>query len=102
MEDEVRKSWRDPELLVKALPTGILQTACFLAPLLMTFLLTFQPSRNFQPHWSWDLSTWTDIFSRPHYCTILSHTIFMASSCLAICLIVACHVAYGLATRFKA
>lgn len=102
MEDEVRKSWRDPELLVKALPTVILQTACFLAPLLMTFLLTFQRSRNFQLHWSWDLWTWADIFSRPHYWTILSHTIFMAAACVAICLIVAFPVAYGLATRFKA
>jgi spermidine/putrescine transport system permease protein len=100
--DEVRKSWRDPELMIKALPTVILQTTCFLAPLIMTFVLTFQRSRNFQLQWSWDLWTWTDIFSRPHYWTILIHTMLMAAACVAICLLIAFPVAYGLATRFKA
>ncbi|MGE0007808.1 MAG: ABC transporter permease [Parvibaculaceae bacterium] len=101
MADELPRSWRDPELLIKAAPTVVLQTTCFLAPLVMTFLLTFQRSRSFQLYWSWDLWTWTDIFSRPHYWTILVHTIFMAAACVAICLVVAFPVAYGLATRFK-
>jgi spermidine/putrescine transport system permease protein len=102
MADEVPRSWRDPDLLIKALPTVLLQTTCFLAPLVMTFLLTFQRSRNFQLQWSWDLWTWSDVFSKPHYWTILGHTIFMAAATVAICLIIAFPIAYGLATRFKA
>ena len=89
-------------MLVKALPTVLLQTTCFLAPLVMTFLLTFQRTRNFQLQWTWDLWTWTDIFSKPHYWTILGHTLFMGVACVAICLVIAFPVAYGLATRFKA
>jgi spermidine/putrescine transport system permease protein len=102
MDGEIEKSWRDPELLVKALPSVILQTAFFLAPLLMTLVLTFQRSKNFQLFWSWDLATWTDVFTKPHYWTILGHTLVMASACVAICLLLAFPVAYGLATRFKA
>lgn len=101
MQDAQIKRWVDGELLLKALPTVLLQTTCFLAPLVMTFLLTFQRTRNFQLQWTWDLWTWTDIFSRPHYWTILGHTLFMGIACVAICLIIAFPVAYGLATRFK-
>jgi ABC-type spermidine/putrescine transport system permease subunit I len=68
----------------------------------MTFLLTFQRTRNFQLTWTWDLWTWSEIFSKPHYWTILGHTLFMAIACVAICLVIAFPVAYGLATRFKA
>jgi len=102
MQDLQIRRWSDGELLVKALPTVLLQTTCFLAPLVMTFLLTFQRTRNFQLTWTWDLWTWTEIFSKPHYWTILGHTLFMAFACVAICLVIAFPVAYGLATRFKA
>ena len=47
MEPEIQRSWRDPELLLKALPTVLLQTSCFLAPLLMTLVLTFQRTKDF-------------------------------------------------------
>lgn len=101
MEQGVGKSWRDPELLWKALPSVLLQTTCFVAPLVMTFLLTFQRTRDFQLRWTWDLATWTDVFSKPHYWTILGHTLVMALACVAICLVLAFPIAYGLATRFK-
>jgi spermidine/putrescine transport system permease protein len=102
MAEDTAKSWRDPALLVKALPSVLLQTACFVAPLAMTFMLTFQRTRSFQLQWSWDLWTWTDIFTKPHYWTILGHTVFMAAACVALCLVIGFPVAYGLATRFKA
>ena len=35
MSAVIDRSWRDPDLLAKALPAALLQTTCFLAPLLM-------------------------------------------------------------------
>jgi len=102
MSGEIDRSWRDPELLVKALPSVILQTAFFLAPLLMTVALTFQQTKNYQLQWSWSLFVWTDIFSKAHYWTILGHTLFMAISCVILCLVIAFPVAYALATRVRA
>jgi spermidine/putrescine transport system permease protein len=102
VETETPKSWRDPELLIKALPSVLLQTTCFLAPLLMTFVLTFQRSKDFQLRWTWDLYTWSEIFSKPHYWTIFGHTLIMAIVCVALCIVLAFPIAYGLATRFKA
>ena len=101
MDPEITRSWRDPELLIKALPSVLLQTTCFLAPLAMTLILTFQRTKDFQLRWTWDLATWTDIFTKPHYWTILIHTLVMATACVVICLVLAFPVAYGLATRFK-
>jgi spermidine/putrescine transport system permease protein len=101
MDGEIPRRWSDPELWVKALPSVILQTACFLAPLAMTFILTFQRTRDFQLRWTWDLATWTEIFSKPHYWTILGHTLVMASACVVISILLALPIAYGLATRFK-
>ena len=101
MDSEVARSWREPELLVKALPSVLLQTLFFLAPLAMTFILTFQRTRDFQLRWTWDLATWTDVFTKPHYWTILGHTLFMAIACVVVCLLLAFPVAYGLATRFR-
>ena len=102
MEPEVERSWRDPELLLKALPTVLLQTSCFLGPLLMTLVLTFQRTKDFRLKWTWDLATWTEIFSKSHYWTILAHTMVMAVACVVLCIILAFPIAYGLATRFKA
>ena len=102
MEPEVERSWRDPELLLKALPTVLLQTSCFLGPLLMTLVLTFQRTKDFRLKWTWDLATWTEIFSKSHYWTILAHTMVMALACVVLCIILAFPIAYGLATRFKA
>jgi spermidine/putrescine transport system permease protein len=101
MDQAIDKRWRDPELLLKALPSVVLQTTCFLAPLAMTFILTFQRTRNFQLSWAWDLTVWTDVFSKPHYWTILGHTLFMAIACVVICIVLAFPIAYALATRFR-
>ena len=102
MESEIVRKWSDPALLIKVLPSVILQTLFFLAPLGMTFILTFQKTRNFQLNWTWSLDTWADIFSKPHYWTILGHTLFMSISCVALCLLLGFPVAYALSTRLQA
>lgn len=101
MAGEIDRSWRDPELLAKALPSVLLQTSCFLAPLLMTMALTFQRTRDFQLSWTWSLHTWTDVFTKPHYWTILGHTLLMAVICVALCLVIAFPIAYALVTRLR-
>jgi ABC-type spermidine/putrescine transport system permease subunit I len=102
MAGEIERSWRDPELLAKALPSVLLQTSCFLAPLLMTIALTFQQTKNYQLQWTWSLAVWTDIFSKAHYWTTLIHTLVMAATCVALCLLIAFPIAYALATRLRA
>jgi spermidine/putrescine transport system permease protein len=102
MNGAVERSWLDRELLIKALPSVLLQTSCFLAPLLMTFVLTFQRTKNFQLNWTWSLDTWIDIFSKPHYWTILIHTLIMGAICVALCIVIAFPIAYALATRLRA
>ena len=79
MADEIPRNWRDPALLVKALPTVILQTDMFPGALGDDVPAHLSAHRNFQLQWTWDLWTWTDIFSKPHYWTILIHTLFMAA-----------------------
>jgi spermidine/putrescine transport system permease protein len=101
MATEVDRSWRDAALIGKALPSVLLQTSCFLAPLLMTFVLTFQKTKNFQLVWAWNLDVWTDIFTKPHYWTILIHTLVMATICVVLCVLLALPIAYALATRLK-
>ncbi len=102
MEGESTKSWLDPAMLFKALPSVVLQTTCFVAPLVMTLVLTFQRTQDFQLRWTWNLATWTEIFSKPHYWTILNHTLIMAVLCVVICIALAFPIAYGLATRYRA
>ena len=101
-DDTVTRSWRDPALILKALPTVLLQTLWFVAPLLMTFSLTFQTTRSFQLTWSWNLKTWTNIFTHAHYWTTLLHTLIMAGICVALSLALAMPIAYALATRLRA
>ena len=95
------KGWSQSELWAKALPSVLLQTAFFLAPLMMTVLLTFQETRSFMLQWSWSLKVWTDIFSRPHYWTILWHTLWMSVLCVTLCVLISLPVAYALATRLR-
>ena len=102
MNGVIERRWLDPELLLKALPSVVLQTSCFLAPLLMTFVLTFQRTRNFQLNWTWSLDTWIDIFTKPHYWTILGHTLAMATICVGLCALISFPIAYALATRLRA
>ncbi len=102
MENEIPRRWTDPALLGKALPSVILQTLFFLAPLVMTFILTFQRTKMFRLEWSWSLDTWTDVFTKAYYWTILGHTIFMAVACVVLCLLISFPVAYALSTRLQA
>jgi ABC-type spermidine/putrescine transport system permease subunit I len=95
------KSWRQPELWAKALPSVALQSLFFLAPLIMTVLLTFQETRSFMLQWAWSLKIWTDIFSKPHYWTVLWHTLWMSALCVALCILISLPVAYALATRLQ-
>jgi len=101
MATEIDRSWHDPALIVKALPSVLLQTSCFLAPLLMTFVLTFQKTKSFQLVWAWNLDVWTDVFTKPHYWTILIHTLVMATICTVLCVLLSLPIAYALATRMK-
>ncbi|HNB29375.1 MAG TPA: ABC transporter permease [Alphaproteobacteria bacterium] len=95
------RSWAQRELWAKALPSVLLQAAFFLAPLLMTFVLTFQETKSFVLQWTWSLKIWADVFSKPHYWTILWHTLWMAALCTALCVFLALPVAYALATRLR-
>ena len=95
------REWTSPALLGKALPSVLLQSLFFVAPLLMTFALTFQRTRNFQLSWTWSLDTWAEVFSKPHYWTILLHTLAMAALCVLICVAVAFPIAYAMANRLR-
>jgi len=96
------KSWHQPELWAKALPSVALQSVFFLAPLIMTVLLTFQETRSFMLHWAWSLKVWIEIFSKPHYWTVLWHSLWMSALCVALCVLISLPVAYALATRLQA
>jgi spermidine/putrescine transport system permease protein len=96
------RTWRQPELWGKALPSVALQSLFFLAPLIMTVLLTFQETRSFMLQWAWSLKVWTEIFSKPHYWTVLWHTLWMSALCVALCVAISLPVAYALATRLQA
>ena len=100
-EGEPRR-WAQPELWGKALPSVALQSLFFLAPLVMTVLLTFQETRSFMLQWAWSLKVWTEIFSKPHYWTVLWHTLWMSALCVALCVLISLPVAYALATRLQA
>ncbi|NJM92559.1 MAG: ABC transporter permease [Rhodospirillaceae bacterium] len=100
-EGEPRR-WAQSELWAKALPSVALQSLFFLAPLVMTVLLTFQETRSFMLQWAWSLKVWTEIFSKPHYWTVLWHTLWMSALCVALCIVISLPVAYALATRLQA
>ena len=95
------RNWRQSELWAKALPSVALQSLFFLAPLVMTVLLTFQETRSFMLQWAWSLKVWTEIFSKPHYWTVLWHTLWMSALCVASCILISLPVAYALATRLQ-
>ncbi|HKP22442.1 MAG TPA: ABC transporter permease [Dongiaceae bacterium] len=99
-EGEPRR-WAQSELWAKAAPSVALQSLFFLAPLIMTVLLTFQETRSFMLQWAWSLKIWTDIFSKPHYWTVLWHTLWMSALCVALCILISLPVAYALATRLQ-
>ncbi|MBR0557254.1 ABC transporter permease [Ciceribacter sp. L1K23] len=96
-----QKSWKDPVLVAAVAPLAIVMLVFFLIPLLMTVVLTFQTTQYYRLVWTWDLKIWTEIFSKPHYWTIIGRTVVMAVICVALCLLIAFPAAYALATRLK-
>lgn len=96
-----QKSWKDPVLVAIVVPLAIVMVAFFLVPLLMTALLTFQTTQYYRLVWTWDLKVWTEIFSKPHYWTIMMRTVTMALVCVALTVLIAFPAAYALATRLK-
>ncbi len=98
---EIERTWRQPALLLKALPTVLLQTLFFAAPLALTFAMTFQRTKDFRLDWVWTLETWTEVFSKPHFWTVLGHTLWMSCLCVILCTVIGFPIAYALATRVK-
>lgn len=96
------KTWKDPVLIAAVAPLAIVMLVFFLVPLAMTVVLTFQTTQYYRLVWSWDLKVWTEVFSKPHYWTIIGRTIVMAVICVGLCLLIAFPTAYALATRLKA
>jgi ABC-type spermidine/putrescine transport system permease subunit I len=86
---------------LNALPVIVLQVLFFIAPLVITVALSFQETRSFMLDWTWSLKTWTDVFSRGYYWTIMLRTLVMAALTVALCILIGFPVAYVLATRLK-
>lgn len=95
------KSWKDPIFLAAVAPLGAVMIAFFLVPLMMTVVLTFQTTQYYRLVWTWDLKIWTEVFSKPHYWTIMLRTVAMALICVALTVLIAFPAAYALATRLK-
>jgi len=95
------KTWNDPILVAAVAPLAIVMLVFFLIPLAMTVLLTFQTTQYYRLHWTWDLKIWTEIFSKPHYWTIMLRTVGMAVICVVISILIAFPTAYALTTRLK-
>lgn len=96
-----RKTWNDPVLIATVAPLAIVMLVFFLIPLAMTVLLTFQTTQYYRLVWTWDLKVWAEIFSKPHYWTIIGRTLVMALVCVVLCVLIAFPTAYALATRLK-
>ncbi|MDP2118616.1 MAG: ABC transporter permease [Hoeflea sp.] len=95
------KTWNDPILVAAVAPLAIVMLVFFLIPLAMTILLTFQTTQYYRLQWTWDLKIWTEIFSKPHYWTIMLRTVGMALVCVVISILIAFPTAYALTTRLK-
>lgn len=95
------KTWNDPVLLATVAPLAIVMLVFFLIPLVMTALLTFQTTQYYKLNWTWNLKIWTEIFSKPHYWTIMLRTVEMAVVCVVLSVLIAFPAAYAMATRLK-
>jgi len=96
-----RKTWNDPVLAAAVAPLALVMLIFFLIPLAMTVMLTFQTTQYYRLQWTWDLTIWTEIFSKPHYWTIMLRTVGMALICVVISVLIAYPAAYALTTRLK-
>lgn len=95
------KSWRDPLLVATVAPLALVMIVFFVIPLVMTTILTFQTTQYYRLNWTWDLKIWAEVFSKPHYWTIMWRTVVMALICVVLCVLIAFPAAYALATRLK-
>lgn len=95
------KSWRDPLLVATVAPLAVVMIVFFVIPLVMTTILTFQTTQYYRLNWTWDLKIWAEVFSKPHYWTIMWRTVVMALICVVLCVLIAFPAAYALATRLK-
>ncbi|MFV0475989.1 MAG: ABC transporter permease [Pikeienuella sp.] len=93
-----RRKW---ELWISVAPFALLLVLFLIGPLALTPLLTFQETEFYRLKWTWSLETWTDVFSRATYVSVLSRTVLVAAFSTALCLIIAYPVAYALTTRLK-
>ena len=100
MKTEAKK-WNDPVLLAAVAPLAVVMLVFFLIPLVMTVILTFQTTEYYRLNWTWDLTIWTEIFSKPHYWTVMLRTVWMALICVVISILIAFPAAYALTTRLK-
>lgn len=89
-------------LLFNLLPPIILQALFFVVPLFMTAVLSFQVTKSYILVWSWNLTTWSDVFTNWYYWSIILNTIVMAVLTVVLCVLIGFPIAYGLATRFSA
>ncbi len=96
------KRWGDPVLVATVAPLGIVMLLFFVIPLVMTLVLSFQTTQFYRLSWTWDLKIWTEVFSKPHYWTIMARTVAMALVCVVVCVLIAFPAAYALATRLRA
>jgi spermidine/putrescine transport system permease protein len=96
-----QKTWKDPVLIAAVAPLALVMLVFFVVPLVMTAVLTFQTTQYYRLVWSWDLKIWTEVFSKPHYWTIMGRTMMMALICVVLCVLIAFPAAYALATRLK-
>ncbi|OJU00280.1 MAG: hypothetical protein BGN83_10385 [Rhizobium sp. 63-7] len=96
-----QKSWKDPVLIATVAPLAIVMVVFFLIPLVMTAVLTFQTTQYCRLSWTWNLKIWTEVFSKPHYWTIMLRTVGMAVVCVLLCVLIAYPAAYAMATRLK-
>ncbi|QKC90813.1 ABC transporter permease [Mesorhizobium sp. NZP2234] len=83
-------------------PLAVVMLLFFIIPLLMTVVLSFQTTQFYRLSWTWDLKVWTEVFSKPHYWTIMARTVAMALVCVVVCVLIAFPAAYALATRLRA
>lgn len=95
------KRWNDPVLLATVAPLALVMLVFFLIPLVMTALLTFQTTQYYKLNWTWDLKIWSEVFTKPHYWTIMLRTVEMAVVCVVLSVLIAFPAAYAMATRLK-
>lgn len=86
-------------LVLQALPVALLQLLFLAAPLGMTVVLTFQATRSYQLVWVWDGAIWENVFSKPHYWTVLLDTFVMSAICVVLCVVLAFPIAYAMVAR---